>query len=180
MKTLALDVSGASTGWALGEDTNLVAWGKYVSPLGKRRGFRLYEFGKWLEGLLEEHRPDIVLVEKPFLGRNSKVLANLSKFVAIVEYKVFHVLGLEIQDDWFLDPRRIKKLLKVQKPSPKHNNSKSVHDDNKKIMLKKINGLYGLRLKYAKGRSKKYNDDDISDAIALWHAWLIIRGDKEK
>jgi Holliday junction resolvasome RuvABC endonuclease subunit len=177
MKVLALDIAGSSTGWSFGEDHQLKEWGKYISNLRHSRGRRLHDFAQWMGELFETHKPDVILIEKPFLGRNSNVLANLSKFVAMAEYQAYNVLGLAIEDDWFLDPRQIKRLMKVKKSTEK-GNTKSKHDDNKKLMVQKINELYGMRLKYCKQKSKKYNDDDIADSIALLHAWWIVQGKK--
>ncbi|MBU8921755.1 MAG: hypothetical protein KOO63_08045 [Bacteroidales bacterium] len=127
--------------------------------------------------LFSEYDPEVLLIEKPFLGRNSNVLANLSKFVAIAEEAAYRTLELDIEADWFIDPRQIKKLMGVKKSIVKKN-TKAKHDDNKQIMVKRINKLYGLGLKYSKGKSKKHNDDDIADAIAVWHAWWILNSDE--
>jgi hypothetical protein len=83
-------------------------------------------------------------------------------------FKVFEVLELVLEDEWFIDPRRVKKALKV-KPGKK---GRGKYNDNKAIMVKKINALYGLRLNYAKNKTKNYNDDDIADAIAVYATWL--------
>lgn len=118
-----------------------------------------------MEELFADKNPDIVLIERPFRGRNSNVLANLSKFIAVVELVAYRTLGLQIQPEWFLDPRSVKRSLKVKKGKN--------HDDNKKLMVKKINALYGLHLKFIKNKSKSYNDDDVGDAIALLHSWWL-------
>lgn len=47
------------------------------------------------------------------------------------------------------------------------------HDDNKKIMVRRINSIYGLHLKFIKNKSKTHNDDDVADAIALLHSWWL-------
>ena len=78
------------------------------------------------------------------------------------------VLGLEIQPECFLDPRSIKRALKVKKGRD--------HDDNKKLMVKRINSLYGLHLKFRKNKAKSYNDDDEADSIALLAAWWLLKG----
>lgn len=78
------------------------------------------------------------------------------------------VLDLEIQPECFLDPRSVKRALKVKKGKD--------HDGNKKIMVKRINSLYGLRLKFIKNKAKSYNDDDEADAIALLTAWWLAKG----
>ena len=168
MVILALDVSGAATGWAIGVNGKLEQHGKYIGKVNLSKGHQLFEFSKWLTSLLSSFKPDIVIIEKPFRGRNSNVLAQISKFIAIVECITYQVLQLDILPSWFVDPKTIKRTLKVKKGRN--------HDDNKKIMVKKINSLYGLRLKFIRNKSKKYNDDDVADAIALLHAWWLING----
>lgn len=115
-----------------------------------------------------EKKPDLVIIEKPFRGRNSNVLAHLSKFVAIAQLAAYRTLGLEIQPECFLDPRSIKHALKVKKGKD--------HDGNKKIMVKRINSMYNLHLKFIKNKAKSYNQDDEADAIAVLTAWWLLKG----
>ena len=170
MKILALDVSGAATGWAIGIDGKLESFGKFIGKVTQSKGRQLYEFSKWIEEILKEKSPDIIIIERPFRGRNSNVLAQISKFIAIVELSSVKILDLDITSDHFLDPKSVKKNLKVKKGRN--------HDDNKKIMVKRINAIYGLHLKYIKNKAKAYNDDDSADAIALLHAWWSFKGNK--
>lgn len=174
MRTLALDVAGEATGWALGEDRQLLDWGKFLSKVSRSRGQRLYDFAIWLEELYTEHDPDVVLIEKPFLGRNSNVLASLSRFIGVAEMQAYSILDLAIKKEWFLDPKEVKKLLKVRKPK-RDKNKKAKHDENKKIMVARINELYGMKLQYDSKKNKKYNDDDIADSIALLHSWWMMQ-----
>lgn len=166
MRILALDISSSATGWAYGYDNKLIAYGKYITKQSGERGKRLYEFSEWIERLVKEKNPELIIIERPFRGRNSNVLAILSKFVAVAEIAAYKVLKLEIQPDHFLDPRTIKKTLKVKRG----NN----HDQNKRLMVNKINSIYGLKLKYNPKKSKTFNDDDEADAIAILHAWWKI------
>lgn len=164
-KILALDISGAATGWSYFVDDNLKIFGKYVAKTTASKGKKLLDFYIWVEELLINKKPDIILIEKPYRGRNSNVLVNISKFIAIVELLAIKVLALEIETTWFIDPRRIKIALKVRKGKDYY--------DNKKLMVNRINDLYKLKLKFKAKKSKSYNDDDISDSIALAHAWFL-------
>lgn len=158
-RILALDVSGSCTGWALGLYGKLESYGKYIQKQSGSKGKKLAQFAEWFSSLLEAKKPTIILIEKPYRGRNSNVLANLSKFIAVVELCAFLTLDLELKDEWFLDPRAIKKALQVQRGKD--------YDDNKRIMVNRINQLFGLKLKYSKSKSKKLSDDDVADAIAV-------------
>lgn len=170
MKVLALDVAGEATGWAVGLDRTLHKYGKYISNTRKDKGERLYEFSKFIEELLRTYQPDVVLIEKPYLGRNSNVLVNLSKFVAMVELKAFEVLGLNIEPEWFLDPKTIKRVLGIARAKTKRG-----YYSNKQAAVVKINSLFGLRLKYDQHKTKRHNDDDIADAIGVWAAWCKLQ-----
>lgn len=171
MKILALDISGTATGWAFGYDGKLEGYGKYIVKPKDPKGKKLYDFSIFIKDLLKDKSPDIILIEKPYLGRNSKVLVNLSKFIAVVQVVAYDALGTDIPDEWFLDPKRIKRLVKVKKGRS--------HEENKKNMVVRINNLYGLRLKYKKGKNKQYCDDDIGDAIAVLTAWWRLAGADE-
>lgn len=152
----------------MGVEGRLEAYGKYISKTTDSKSKQLYDFATWLEVLLKSRTPDIVVIERPFRGRNSNVLVQISKFIAIAQYALYKALQIELQPEWLLDPRVVKKTLKVKKGRN--------HDDNKKIMVKRINSIYGLHLKFIKNKAKSYNDDDVADAIALLHAWWILNG----
>ena len=148
----------------------LEGYGKFIGKIKDNKGKQLYDFSEWLAHLFIEKKPDLVIIEKPFRGRNSNVLAHLSKFVAVAQLTAYRVLKLEIQPECFLDPRAIKRGLKVKKGRD--------HNGNKKIMVKRINSLYGLHLKFRKNKAKSYNDDDEADAIAVLTAWWLLKGYK--
>jgi hypothetical protein len=162
-RILSFDVSGAATGWAYGFNGKLEDWGKFISKEHDPKGKRLADFAKWVCSILEAKKPTIVLVERPYRGRNSNVLVSLSKFIAIVEFCTYFTLELEIKGEWFIDPKVVKKTLKVPKGRD--------YDDNKRLMVKKINSLYNLNLKFNDKKSKSFNDDDTADAIGLLTAW---------
>src|SRR5687767_6542919 len=165
-RILALDISGTATGWCYLVNSNLESFGKYIAKPTAPKGKKLLDFYVWVEDMLNSKKPDIVLIEKPYRGRNSNVLVNISKFIAVVELLAIKVLGLEIDSSWFVDPKKIKTTLQVKKGRDYY--------DNKRLMVNKINSLYGLKLKFKAKKAKAYNDDDISDSIALAHAWLVL------
>lgn len=164
-------MSGSCTGWCYGEDSTLVDWGKLVSKLNKPRTERLATFHREIFCLLDELRPDIVLIEKPYLGRNSNVLVSLSKFIAAVEIAVHDSLTISVKDEWMIDPKLVKKTLGLRKTK---GTTAKKYQNNKLQMVKKINSLYGLRLKYDPKKSKNYNDDDIADAIGIFTTWCML------
>ncbi len=169
--TMAFDVSGSCTGWCYGEDSTLTDWGKFISKLNRPRSQRLYDFYEWASVLIGEFQPDIILIEKPYLGRNSNVLVSLSKFISALEIATFAACEETIKDDWFIDPKLVKKTLELKKTS---GSTKKKYQANKAAMVKKINSLYGMRLKYDASKGKNYNDDDIADAIAVFTTWQML------
>lgn len=169
---MAFDVSGSCTGWCYGEDSTIVDWGKFISKLNRPRSQRLYDFNEWAFDLISEHNPDIVLIEKPYLGRNSNVLVSLSKFISALEIAIFSACDLAMKDEWFIDPKLIKKTLELKKP---RGSTEKKYQANKLAMVKKINSLYGLRLKYNGSKGKNHNDDDIADAIAVFTVWQMLQ-----
>lgn len=170
--TMAFDVSGSCTGWCYGEDSTIIDWGKFISKLNRPRSQRLYDFNVWASLLIGELKPDIILIEKPYLGRNSNVLVSLSKFISALEIAAFDACDLAIKDEWFIDPKLIKKTLELKKP---RGSTEKKYQANKKAMVQKINSLYGLRLKYNGSKGKNYNDDDIADAIAVFTVWQMLQ-----
>lgn len=170
MKILALDVAGAATGWAFGNNHSLKAYGKFISDLKQGRGERLCSFSVFIRDLLVLYEPDVILIERPYLGRNSNVLVNLSKMIAAVEIQAFAVLGINIESEWFISPREVKKVLEIY-PRPNSRNHDDTYASNKAATVARINKLFGLSLNYTKNKSKKFNDDDIADAIAVLATW---------
>ena len=165
-RILAFDVSGTATGWAYFVNSNLELFGKYIAKPTAPKGKKLLDFYIWIEDILTNKKPDIILIEKPYRGRNSNVLVNISKFISVIELLAIKVLNLEIDSSWLIDPKKIKTTLQVKKGRDYY--------DNKRLMVNKINSLYGLKLKFKAKKAKAYNDDDISDSIALAHTWLIL------
>lgn len=83
MRILALDLA-RSTGWAVGDQKTIIS--------GTRR-FNEADFGDlavnyklWLEGLIDEHKPDLVAYESPVVKHPhaAKILVGLSWLVIIV------------------------------------------------------------------------------------------------
>ena len=65
MRILALDLA-TTTGWALGEDHQAPAHGRFSLPsCGENYGVFAAEFWRWLAGRLVRHEPRLVAYEKP-------------------------------------------------------------------------------------------------------------------
>ena len=157
---LALDLSSSCVGWACGAHKKLERYGKFAFKTTAGTGEKLVSFEEYLEALITTFMPSRLLVEKPSTKGNTSIRHN--ELIGIVRKVWFEKTGLEIEDEWLIHPRTIKSLMKV----PRGDN----HDQNKVIMLNKINNLFSLNLKWDKN-SKYKSDDDIADAIAVMEAF---------
>ena len=90
MKILAFDISSISTGVALIKDGYLIK--KYCSTIQpnpkKSMGERLTYFVYELAEKIDQHKPDLIVIEDIFRGRNIKTFKVLAQFrgVAIQKY----------------------------------------------------------------------------------------------
>jgi Holliday junction resolvasome RuvABC endonuclease subunit len=158
-RVLAFDIASAS-GYAFGIAPEIIKYGKYTIESGQPVGQGLLQFSKWLAKVINDlpAKPEVVVVESPFLGRNAHTYAVLNRYIGIVQREVFRILGCDCQ---FISPKAVKARLKLPKTRS--------HKQNKINMIRKINALLGTDFKYVSGRGKKAkrSDDDIADAIGL-------------
>jgi crossover junction endodeoxyribonuclease RuvC len=84
-KVLGLDVSSASTGYAVVSDGYLDfdSLGTIQPPTKLMMGEKLMYFEKALKRLLKKHRPDVVVVEEVFRGPNAKTFRVLAMFKGV-------------------------------------------------------------------------------------------------
>lgn len=162
---LAMDLAGG-VGWSLGVGGKVITYGKHAMDTSDSMGERLHRFAVWLSKMIHKlpARPEIVVIEGAYLGRNVKTYSTLTKYAAVAQREIYRILNVEAQ---FITPRYVKQILKLPKTRS--------HAQAKKSMIRKINRLLGLELKYVPHRTKKskLSDDDTSDALALLLAfWL--------
>lgn len=164
-RVLALDVA-SSVGYAFGAGGGLVEWGKYSCDTKDGMGRRLVKMSKWISKVIHglPVRPEVVVVEAPYMSRNAKTYAVLNKYVAVIQREVRRILNVECV---FISPHDVKRTLKLPKAK--------ATQQHKKNMIAKVNKQFDLRLKYStsiKNKSKQ-SDDDTADAIGLlWAYWI--------
>lgn len=167
-RVLALDIASA-VGYAYGVNGKVIKYGKYISDNTENIGLRLLRFSKWLSRMIASlpARPDVVIIEQPYLGRNAHTHAILNRYIGVAQREIYRILGVNCE---FLTPREVKTKLKV----PKGKN----HKQHKINMVRKINSILGTDFRYVAGRSakSKRSDDDICDAIALLLVYWIKKG----
>lgn len=142
-------------------------YGKFIFKAGVEVPAKLSIFREYLETLLEVYEPDVVVCEKP-LSRRANTTQRHSELLGVIKETVFTTLGYSIKDSWVIPALTVKSLLKV--PTSTNPDKTKRHDENKAIMCRRINELYGLGLKF--DNSKLTAGDDIADAIAVLTAYL--------
>lgn len=98
MKTLGLDVSSISTGYCIFNNGRLIkSTCGLIQPNPKKiYGERLYTFETELKAVIKEHKPDEVIIENIFKGRNILTFKSLAMFRAIAIKTIFEDLGLDV------------------------------------------------------------------------------------
>lgn len=154
---LALDLSSSCVGWAVGANKKLERHGKLVFKSTAGTGEKLVSFEEYLEALIGTYWPATLLVEKP-PSRMGDTTVRHAELLGITRKVWREITGSEIEKEWLIDPKVVKRVMNVKRGAN--------HDENKKIMVNKINALYGLSFKFDKN-SKIKTDDDTADAIAV-------------
>lgn len=154
---LAIDISSSCVGWAVGIKPTPEKWGKFVFRSNADVGEKLVAFDEFFRELLIALKPDRLFVEKP-QTRKGKTTERHLEILGVMRLLWRETANAEILDSWIIPARTVKNFLQV----PRGRN----HAANKQIMVKKINELYGLKLKFHKN-SKYQSDDDTADALAV-------------
>lgn len=161
-RVLALDISTTCIGWALGEDKEVVRWGKLVFKTTAEIGEKLLAWNEFLTVLLDVYEPDKLLVES-VLSRRANTTKRHSEMHGITRKVWRRYTGEEIKKSWFVSPKTVKSALGVRRGND--------HDENKLIMVNEVNArLPHLGLRYDSG-SAYTSDDDIADAVAVLLAY---------
>ena len=109
---LALDVSSASTGVCVFCEGEMVKSSlQTINPNSKKPyGERLQYFKKALEEILANYKPDKVIVEDIFRGRNIKTYKSLAMFRGVCFLTIFEAIG---KDPICVMPTEARKLAGV-------------------------------------------------------------------
>lgn len=153
---LALDLSSSCVGWAAGAGRKLERYGKFVFVEGRGIGEKLVGFEEYFEVLLQVLAPNRLFIERPHT--KGATASRHNELLGIVRKVWYQFSETEVETGWIIAPRTIKSLLEVE--------SGGNYDENKKIMVARINELYDLGLRWDR-HSKYKSDDDVADAIAV-------------
>ena len=154
---LALDLSSSCVGWAVGSNKRRHSQGKLVFKSTAEIGAKLAAFFAFLVALLVLYKPVALVIEKP-MARRGATTARHNELLGLARLAWFHCGKDEILDSWIISSVTVKSVMGVKRGEN--------HEENKKIMVAKINALYSLNLKFDKN-SKIKTDDDTADALAV-------------
>ena len=150
MKVLSLDISTNVTGFAAMDDSGLIEYGG-LSLKEKQSdtasNSTLYNFGIAMSELMEKHKPDKVITENIYLGKNVSTVIVLAMMSGIARFIAFKY-GVEC---YKLYPKSVDIHLGVE--------THLKRDARKKRIVELINKRFGLKL--------KIKENDIADAIAM-------------
>jgi Holliday junction resolvasome RuvABC endonuclease subunit len=74
MKILSMDQAANATGWSVWENEKPIKWGViYPSPKNAKDGLRLTSLRRQFSALIDEHSPQLVLIENPVGGEEDKL-----------------------------------------------------------------------------------------------------------
>jgi hypothetical protein len=163
---LALDLSSSCVGWAVGIGRERHGQGKLVFRSTAETGAKLGAFFAFLLALLILFKPERLLIERPMMRRGATTTRH-TELLGVARLAWLERTGGELLDTWIISAITVKNVMGVR-----HGRD---HAENKKIMVQKINQLYGLNLKFDKN-SKLKSDDDSADALAVWTTYVRRNG----
>lgn len=156
-RILCLDVSSAIVGWAVFNNGLLDDAGAYVQR-GDAHPEKLAHFRVWLRKMLVATKPDQLVFEAPYPGRNRNAFKVLSWYIGVVMCAYYEHFRAALPEGNAVAAHSVKRVLKMPKGRS--------HEENKKLSVLEVNRLYGLDL--------SLTDNDLSDAIQLGRAWILI------
>lgn len=83
MKTISIDPSSTSSGYAVFEDGQLTNYGAFDHSKNKNTEERLHEMGASLLSFLKKEKPDAIYIEKPD-GHNQNIAEMLGEMIGVV------------------------------------------------------------------------------------------------
>lgn len=93
-RILSLDVSGSSTGWSFAtKNSKKLLFGTIKTDPSDPLAKRLDMFRRSLWVIMATYRPNIILLEDTFVGKNPAVNKLLSKFGGVAEQSVYEYTG---------------------------------------------------------------------------------------
>lgn len=93
-RIFSLDVSASSTGWSYYNlRSNKISFGTIKTKSKDAVSVRLTFFRKTLLKLFKKYKPDVILIEDTFVGKNPSVVKLLAKFGGVAEQLSYEFVG---------------------------------------------------------------------------------------
>ncbi|MEZ0322799.1 MAG: crossover junction endodeoxyribonuclease RuvC [Hydrogenothermaceae bacterium] len=148
MRLLSFDPSSSKTGYAVADckDDKLSILETGIVDLKKKRDPLLYLYRE-LNKLLEEFKPDKVLLEKPFYSVNAQTLIKLGEIRGVI-LLTCQAFNIEVEE---FTPAEVKVCITGYGRA------------SKEEVLYMVNSLYKLNL----------DSYDIADAVAILHTYTM-------
>ena len=130
-RVLALDPSSVETGYAIisnhNGDLKCEQYGSIEIPKSHELGRRLHNTRERINGLILMNKPDVVVCEDQFGGKNQKTLMTLREIVGVIR-QVCYEHGITEDDFHMYAPSTIKKSVTGHGKSAKDRVKKKVEE----------------------------------------------------
>lgn len=163
--TLGIDPSVACSGYALADENNQVKdIGVITTSAKDSEPKRLDEIYWEVKAMCETYKPDIVVMEDQFVGKNPKTGLYLARARGVAMLACYHA-GIEVV---LYAPSEIKKAMTGK------GNAKKELVQQHAIEAYKESSLVQEVFKDGIKKSGKKKNDDISDALAAIHTHRVL------
>jgi Holliday junction resolvasome RuvABC endonuclease subunit len=178
---LTLDLSMSSTGWCVGNlvKFNIIDYGKLTT---QKKDFeneddRIIYICNYIEDIIKKYNIELVIIEDQYTARNSKTILLLRKALGAV-MKTIKNNGCDIR---YLYPTTVRKYLNIKQRWIKRID-KDGKETKEKIKIGKEEVAIHIQRNYIdigefSDKVNKKKTSDIYDAIALYIAYLNMRGE---
>ena len=167
MLALSIDPGTICSGWALFNDGELKGCGKIHLKSGMKLSERLAELMWGIQTILDEHSPDMMIVESQFTGRNLKTSLVTARAMGIA-IAAAAMAGVKVIE---YAPTEVKKAVTGTGKATKEQVTESIITKYGNHALIKELGPYRS--------SGKDKNDDIYDAIGINDTFWILKDGKE-
>lgn len=159
MRVLAFDPGTNSTGWSLFQDKKPIQCGKFRASSGWVQSKRLGYMLKMCNDLIKKAKPDVIIVEQQFAGKNAKTSLITARAMGII----ISLAGMYGIKTVAYQPSEVKKAVTGK------------GNDGKEVVAEKLLEIYSDDVVIIdignfvdKGKDKT---DDIYDAVAINHTY---------
>lgn len=164
MKVIGIDASTTCTGYSVFEGKRLVHY-SCIKPTGKTWQQRLIDEGPKLSMLIEQWKPDFIVMENvPLVNRQMETLVILGAVQGYILAIASHY-NIEVK---FVMPSEWRSEIGLYDGT----RAGMRREVLKRKAIEKANELFNLDLKWVAPKSKK-NQDDIAEAVLIGYSQVL-------